>query len=59
MSLPFLLCDSSGSGALICKGSVFLSGGLVNSFNRGTQFAIVAVLSGCIEARAAALSSGR
>lgn len=59
MSFPFPLCDSAGSGALICNSSVFLSGGLVNSLNRGTQFAIVAVLSGCIEARAAALSSRR
>lgn len=37
----------------------FLSEGLVNSFNRGPQFAIVVVLSGCIEAGAAALSSCR
>lgn len=59
MSFPFPLCYPLGSGALICNGSVFLSGGLVNSLNRGTQFAIVAVLSGCIEARAAALSSCR
>lgn len=59
VSFPFPLCDPLGSGALICNGSVSLSEGLVNSLNRGTQFAIVAVLSGCIEARAAALSSRR
>lgn len=59
LSFPFPLYDPLGSGTLICNGSVFLSGGLVNSLNRGTQFAIVAVLSGCMEARAAVSSSCR